>query len=905
MLGLLLLLLIPPDKDVRTGKLPNGFTYYIRHNEQPQKRAELYLVNKVGSVLEDEDQRGLAHFMEHMNFNGTTHFPKNELVNYLQKAGVSFGADLNAYTSFDETVYQLPIPAEMLPDGLRIMRDWAAEATLDSTEIEKERGIVLEEERLGKGAAERMSRQYYPLLLNHARYAERLPIGLDEVLMNFKPAVIRRFHHDWYRPDLQALIIVGDVDVDATEKMIKERFSDLKNPSSARVRPHYTVPLTHHNQFITVTDKETPTPTLEIIVKHTAPSLATDNDYLSLIKRNLFLRMLASRRYAEISQEQDPAYANMSAGIQPLLGGLDMFYFDVTPKTGRFKEGFAQAWRIIARIKQYGFTQQELDRAKADYSRSMLVSLNEKDKTPSVQFVKEYQQLFLHNEAAPGIVWEQGFTAAHIQAITLDDINGVIKEYIRDTDRDILVMAPAKDNLPDSVTVSSWLNNPGTVTAYKEDSVQQQLLSVKPVAGHVTERSEVAALGITRLTLSNGVHIILKPTDFKNDEIRFNGFSAGGTSLYDDKDYDAAAAAPGLISRFGLGDLNPVQLNNVLNGKVLNVSANILQRSQVISGVAAPADLETALQLAYLQCTHPRKDSVLFRSIINSSKEALINRQADPGSVFSDTITSTLGNYSYRASSSPERMDKIKLERAYDIYKERFADASGFTFVFVGKFAPDSIIPLLEQYLGALPSTYKKEQARDLGIHIPTGRITKKVFKGVENKALIRLVFSSDYNYSPLNNLLLKALGDILQIRLTQDLRESEGEVYSPSVQVQYNKYPKTRYALVVAFGCAPANADHLVERVQQIMQEMQANGPSADNIEKFKAAYVKNVELVLKDNSFWLGYLSGQYENNEDPLQVLDIPSLLEKVNNASLTEAADIFLGDKNMITFELLPG
>jgi zinc protease len=898
---------IPPDKLVRTGKLVNGFTYYIRHNEEPQKRVELYLVNKVGSVLEDEDQRGLAHFMEHMNFNGTTHFPKNELVDHLQKAGVRFGADLNAYTTFDETVYQLPVPAPMLSDGLRIMRDWAQEATLDSAEIEKERGIVLEEERLGKGASERMARQFYPMMLNHSHYADRLPIGLDDVLMHFKPATIRRFHHDWYRPDLQALIVVGDVDVTQTEKMIREQFSDLKNPVNERTRTPYTVPLTGHNQFLTVTDKEAASATIEILIKHKAPVLATTADYLSFIKRTLFTQLIAARRYAEVSQESQPAYANMNAGIQPLLGGLDMFYFDVTPKAGQFQDGFEQAWTIIERIRRDGFTAAELERAKVNYSRSMQTTLNEKDKTSSVKFVKEYQNLFLHNEAAPGIEWEEQFTRAHINAITLADINALIKEYIRFTDMDLLVMAPDKTNLPDSVAVNKWLKNvtAKSLSAYKEDSTHLSLLPVKPSSGKVVDKSYLSALNITRLTLSNGVTVILKPTDFKNDEIRFNGFSSGGTSVYDDKDFDAAAAAPGLMSRFGSGDLNPVQLSNVLNGKVLNVSANILQRTQNISGVAAPADLETALQLAYLQFTHPRKDSILFKSIISSSKNNLLNRNADPGNVFSDTIASILGSYSYRASPpSPERLDKITLQRAYDIYRERFSDASGFTFVFVGKFTPENITPLLEQYLGSLPSSYKKEQARDLGIHIPSGRIVKKVMKGQENKALVRMIFSSDYTYSPFNNLLLKALGDILQIRLTQDLRENEGEVYSPSVQVQFNKYPKSRYALVVAFGCAPENTEHLAERVEQIMQEMSANGPSAENVEKFKAAYSKNMELVLKDNSFWLTYLSGQYENKEDPMQVMNIETLLQKIDVASLRDATDVFFSDKNRILFELLP-
>ncbi|HEY6902353.1 MAG TPA: pitrilysin family protein, partial [Puia sp.] len=358
---------IPLDPAVRTGRLPNGFTYYIRHNEKPAKQVQLYLVCKVGSILEDPDQRGLAHFMEHMNFNGTKHFPKNDLVDYLQKAGVRFGADLNAYTSFDETVYQLPLPADnpaLVANGLQIMRDWAQDATLDSVEIEKERGIVLEEERLGKGAADRMTRAYLPVLLNQSRYADRLPIGTDDVLLHFPPATIRRFHQDWYRPDLQALIVVGDVDMDAIERSVKEKFSDLKNPATERPRTTYTVPLTGGRQFIAVTDKEDNAVALKLLVKHKTGPLVTEADYRESMKRALFNSMVAARKYAELSQDKNPAYVNVSAGIESLMGGTDAFAFEVTAKEGQLQAAFDRSWEVVEKIRRYGFTLSELDRAK-------------------------------------------------------------------------------------------------------------------------------------------------------------------------------------------------------------------------------------------------------------------------------------------------------------------------------------------------------------------------------------------------------------------------------------------------------------------------------------------------------------------------------------------------------------
>lgn len=903
---------IPVDPAVRTGKLPNGFTYYIRKNNEPQKRVQFYLVNKVGSVLEDEDQRGLAHFMEHMNFNGTKHYPKNDLVDYLQKAGVRFGADLNAYTSFDETVYELPIPTDdtaMVTSGIKIMRDWAQEATLDPTEIEKERGVILEEERLGKGASDRMARQFYPVMLNHSHYADRLPIGLDQVLINFKPEVINRFHHDWYRPDLQALIVVGDVNVDDVEKMVQIAFTNLDNPPHERPRTVYTVPLTGKKQFLTVTDKEKPSTEIEVLFKHQAQPIITEQDYLASMKRSLFNQLFAARRYAEISQQTNPAFSNMNVSISPLLGGLDMLSFDVTPKTGQLQQGFEQAWTILEKVKRNGFTQAELDRAKQNYLRSMEKGVNEQDKTPSISYVKEYQALFLKNEAAPGITWEYNFVKKHLDEVHLSDVTAVMNEYLQSADVDMLVLAPesAKSALPDEATVSGWIADLSKkdIPAYKEDVSDKPLLAVKPQAGKVIAKVFIPQINTTTLTLSNGVKVVLKPTDFKNDEIRFNAFSPGGTSLYDDQDYDNAANAAALVSRFGLAGFNPVQLSRVLNGKLLGVTASINQRASNINGNTSRVDLETALQLIYLQFTQPRKDTVLFTAIINNARDALANRYAEPANVFTDTISRVMGGYAFRNTpSTVERLNSISLQKAYGIYKERFADAANFTFTFVGNFDVNAITPLLTQYLGALPSLHKNEQARDLGIHIPAGIITKKVYKGTENKALVRLVISGDYQFSQMNNLLLNALGSTLQIKLLQHLREEESEVYSPAVQTIYNKQPKARFAFVIAFGCAPKNVDHLINMVEIEMANLRDQGPEADDVQKYKASYSKNIELALKDNGTWLAYLSGQYENHEDILQILDGQKNLDKITPATMKQAAAMFLSGENMISFELLP-
>lgn len=516
--------LLPSDPELRTGKLANGFTYYIRRNEQTKNRVELYLACKVGSVLEDDDQQGLAHFVEHMNFNGTKHFPKNELVDYLQKAGVRFGADLNAVTSFDETVYQLPIPTNdpsLLKNGLMIMRDWAQEAILDSLEIEKERGVILEEERLGKGARDRMSRQTLPVLLNHSRFANRLPIGKDEVLTTFKPAALRRFYHDWYRPDLQALIVVGDVDVNEVEQLIKLQFSDLKNPKPARPRLTYTVPLTGKEQFVLVTDKEVPLTSIEMMFKRPASVVNTEATYLEAMKIDLLTQLLANRKSAEASKENNPLFINSNVGVTSLFGKVNLLDLAVVPKAGQLKEGFKQAFRSLERIKRFGFTAEELENVKKMMLSSLEEGYKQQHQIPSKVYVKQYQNMFLNGETAPGIPWEYQFRKANMPAITLKEISAVLNKYLSSKDVDIIVAGPEKDkaSLLTAQHIHQWIDEVKgeKIPAFTDDTKAGILLAIKPQAGKVVKKELTAALNVTTLRLSNGLTVILKPTTFKKD----------------------------------------------------------------------------------------------------------------------------------------------------------------------------------------------------------------------------------------------------------------------------------------------------------------------------------------------------------------------------------------------------
>ncbi|SDT35369.1 zinc protease [Mucilaginibacter mallensis] len=902
---------LPLDPMVRTGKLPNGFMYYIRHNEEPKNRVMMYLVNKVGSVLEDEDQRGLAHFMEHMSFNGTKHFPHNELVDYLQKAGVRFGADINAYTSFDETVYELPIPSdkpELLQGGLEIMRDWAHEALLDPEEIDKERGVVLEEKRLGKGAGERMQRKYWPVILNDSRYAVRVPIGLDTVLDNFKRPVIARFYNDWYRPDLQALIIVGDINVDQIEASIKQQFASLKNPVHERVRTKYTVPLTGKNQFMAVTDKEMTTTEAEILIKHKAPEQRTAEDYRSALVQGLFDRML-SERYAELLRQADPPFIAGSAGISGFMGGLDLYDASVQTKPGELEKGLKAVWRETERLKRFGFTATELERAKTADLNAVESELKEKDKTNSGSYVKEYQAYFLRGEAAPGIEKEYQLTKNDLPEITLADVNSLAKTYITATNRDILILAPEKDksSLPDEVTVNRWLKAIETedLTPYKDEVSKMPLLSAVPVTGKIKSEEQNKDLNITTITLSNGVKVLLKPTDFKNDQIIFSSFAPGGTSLYSDADYQSAANAAGIVTAGGVGNYNTGELSKYLEGKQVSVKPYINERFQGISGGATPQDLETAMQLIYAYFTEPRKDSAIFEGAIARSKAGLTNRANDPASVFSDTVSAVMGSHNIRRTGpSLEKLEQINLDRAYKIYKERFTDAGNFTFTFVGSIDTNVIKPLLEKYLGSLPATNQHEQAKDLNIHAPSGKIERTVYKGSEPKATVYLVFSGKYDYSPENDVKMDAMKETLEIRLLQRLREDESGVYSPGVQESTTKLPQQRYSFLVHFGCAPQNVEKLIASTLDEIGKLKTDGPLQENVDKWRAEDRTSFEPALKTNSFWLGYINGQLQNSQPIEQISGYNALVDRVNPEGLKEMAKKYLNGDNYIRLVLLP-
>lgn len=902
---------LPVDPNVIIGKLPNGLTYYVRKNAEPKNRAELYLVNKVGSLLEDDNQQGLAHFTEHMAFNGTRDFPKNDLVNYLQKSGVKFGADLNAYTSFDETVYQLPIPTDsvaVFEKGFNILANWAAYQTFDPKEIESERGVVLGEKLAnGKNAQERLSLQTFPVLLNNSRYAQRIPIGKEDILKTFTPETIKSFYHTWYRPDLQAVIAVGDFDPDRVVELIKRNFSSLQNPVGEKPRTIYSVPPTPGTAVKIATDKEFPYTLAEIIVRHPQAIVKTTADLMQSIRIQLFNQML-NDRISELTQKPAPPFVYGQSSYGSFVGRQDAFTTIAVAKPGGLETAVKAAVAETERVRRFGFTLTELERAKQAALINIDNAYRERDKTRSSNFVTDYQQNFLTGDAIPGISFEYNFYVNNLTKITLEEMNALAGKFVSDQNRVIIVEGPEteKDKLPNEKTILDWIATGGKdVTPYIDNTVDKPLLDKLPTAGKVTETKVDSLIGTTTFTLSNGVKAILKSTQFKNDQVLINGYSFGGTSLASDDDYTSAELSAGIIGQSGIKDITQVQLNKMMSGKNVSVSPYISDVAQGITANTTPKDFETAMQLIYLYFTEPRKDNDVWQANISQTNALLANRGLNPGSVFQDTISATLYNHNFREMvTTPERLNKASLDKAYQFYKDRFADASGFVFTFVGNFDVDVLKPYIEAYLGSLPSTNSKQTYKNLNIYPPAGQINKTVTKGIGDKGSVQMVFNGAYDYNDANNIQIDALEEVLQIRLLDRLREKDGGTYAPGVRANYKKIPNSRYSITISFTCAPADIDKLVSDTQDEINKLKQNGAAQADIDKFVAEEARSTQVQLKENIFWAGYLGAASQNQENPDAILMHVSNLSNITPASTKAAANKYLSGANVIKFTLVP-
>jgi zinc protease len=902
---------VPVDPLITVGSLPNGLRYYVRENRQPQARAELRLVVNAGSVLEDEDQRGLAHFVEHMSFNGTLHFPRQDLGSFMQSLGMRFGAHVNAHTSFDETVYELQIPssnAAVIDRSLLILEDWARNVWFDPMEIDKERGVILEEWRLGLGADERIQDAQFPLLLKGSRYAERLPIGKPEIIKNVNHDRLKQFYADWYRPDLMAVIAVGDFDKSAVEAQVRSHFSSIPAASSPKSRPAYAVPDQPGTVYSVITDPEATTTRISVSSKMTARPQATIGAYRQHMVEQLFSSML-SARLDEMAQAPDAPFLRAQTDRSLFVRTEEATTLAALVATGGVERGLAALFTEVARVARFGFTAAELDRMKLNLQRGLQRAVIEKDKSPSGPLADEFVRNFIQAEPIPGIVYEYGLNQRFLPEITLAEVNSLAKDWMPDRNRLVAITAPEKDrpSLPSEAKLAAVIKaaSSAPLTAYVDKVSTVPLLAKLPSAGTIATTSTNEALGITEWRLSNGVRVVLKPTTFKQDEILFRAVSPGGTSLASDQDYIPAETADAVIAQGGLGGLSRLDLDKVLAGTTASVRADIGETEEGLGGGAARKDLETMFQLVYLTFTAPRADPVAFRVLNDQLKVMLANREAQPDTLFNEALEAALSQNHLRAQPlTPARLTQMNLEKSLAFYKDRFADASDFIFVFVGSFDLATMKPLVERYLVSLPALHRNEAPRDVGMHPPAGIVEKQVKSGIAPRSQVSIVFTGSFENDEMHRVVARAMSDTLGGNLQRTLREDLGGTYGVSVQSNFTKRPTQEYRVSITFACDPARTESLIKTAFQVIDQYKRSGPSEGQVADARAGLMRDFETNSERNDYLLNRLIYKYEYGEDVKDVFNMRPFYDQLTAPMLRDAARAYLDPNRYVEVTLVP-
>jgi zinc protease len=905
---------LPIDAHVKVGHLDNGLTYYIRQNAQPAKKVELRLVVNAGSVLEDENQRGLAHFCEHMAFNGTKHFQKNDLVSFLQSIGVQFGADLNAYTGFDETVYILPIPTDRpgnLDTGFMILEDWAHNVSYTTQDINEERPVILEESRMGKGAAQRMRDKYFPTLFSGSLYAERLPIGLDSIIKSFNPDTLRKFYHDWYRPDLMAVVVVGDVDPAKAESMIKAHFGYMQNPSNEKPRFAAVVPARTQSQGLVVTDKEATNYRVELIYSPDAKKPETNlGDYRRDLMKELFSIMLG-QRLAELTQKENPPFLGAAGDFEGFVRNYESFY----GRAAVGKDGVDSATnaliREVNRVKQYGFTDGELARAKKNLLNSMVQTYQERNKTESGDIVDDYVQNFLEKEPIPGVENEYRYYQELLPGISAAEVSALASSLNQNANYLVLLTGPDKGDFPlptnDALLALAKGADQLPVTAYQDKSVATDLIAQKPAPGKIIKEIKDARMGTTELTFANGVKVVVKSTDYKNDEIILGGFRKGGKSWYGAADRYNAEYAATVVTTMGIGDFSPTDLKKVNAGKTVALAPTLDEHFAGFSGSSSVKDLETMLEMVYLYSTQPRKDTALYNAFRTRSETSLKFIMANPQAAFLDTLRTVLYQNNILAPiivPHTEYFQQLDLERALQIYKDQFGSGSGFTFTLVGSIDLDKIKPLLEQYLGSLPSNGMVSSFKDNGVRPLADGSTLIVHKGKAQKGLILRFYDEQAPYTEASSLAFDGLGQVLQIRILDRLREKIGGIYSGGVETEWSHYALSNASMVVQLPCNPEKIDTLITAFKEELQKIRDNGPTAEDLEKVKAQWKEKYATDSKQNAYWLDALQGIYLMGQSVSATLDYVSRVDALKASEIQKAAQQLTKENHSFTAIQLP-
>lgn len=907
---------LPTDPALKTGKLENGLTYYIRYNKTPENRADFYIAQNVGSMQEEDSQAGLAHFLEHMAFNGTRNFPGKTMLNYLENNGIKFGVNINAYTSFDQTVYYLNnVPAtnqNLLDSCLLVLYDWSCGILLEEEELDKERGVIREEWRTRGGAQQRLTEKLLPELFRNSKYAERMPIGSIDVINNFKPEEIRAYYHKWYRPDLQGIIIVGDIDVEATEKKIKNLFGSISLNENRANREYYPVPDNEAPIVVIATDKEARNTSIRLYYKHDPLPPEMRNTQAGYIHGYIttVASMMINERFREISRKPNAPFTSASA--------YDNRYFIAKTKN---------AWTVVAgsaedkiknaliaivmetqRVKQHGFTDSEYDRARTNLLNGFENAYNNRDKQKNSYYSEEYVSNFTDGEPVPGIENEYQFLKSVAPQIPVEMISQTIQQLIGDKNIVLAITGPEKEGLvyPDKEELLNILMSikQEDIEPYAEEVIDRPLIETLPVPGTIVETQKDEEFDATVWRLSNGVTVILKKTDFKDDQILMTASSHGGTSSYALQDPVNSIMAGQVAALGGVGDFSLTELSKVLAGKNISISPVLGVMKQGFNGASSKKDFETILQLVYLYFTSPRPDRDAFESFLQRAEVQLKNIEAEPSVAFQDTITKRVYNDNPLFKRLKiEDIQKIDYERVMEMFKQSFSNPGSFVFTFAGNIDEEAVKPAILQYLGSIPGEYARNTYVELPMDIAKGTNEMVFQRGMQNpKASVFNIFSGYSEFTLKNNIIMGIFDQIMDIVYTEKIREEEGGTYGVSISGSIARYPEGQTTLQVNFDTDPDKAQELNNLVIKELKEIAGNGPRAEDFSKVKEYMLKAYNENIRENKYWLNQLTNKYFYDWDcHTHYLDT---LNMINPKDIQDFARQLLAQKNETTVIMLP-
>jgi len=904
----------PMDTAIRYGKLSNGMTYYIRHNEQPKQRAEFFIAQNVGAILEEDSQNGLAHFLEHMCFNGTKNYPGKNFLNGFEKMGVKFGVNINAYTSLDETVYNLSeVPTNregIIDSSLLILHDWSNFVSLEDGEIDQERGVIREEWRQGRNANRRIMQARNKVMFAGSQYANRDVIGDTAVINNFKYETLRSYYKKWYRPDLQAILIVGDVNVDQIEAKIKALFSDIPAPVNPAVRTYFTVPDNEKPIVGVFTDPEmTSTNMLMFWKRPVLPDEVRKSiQGYGMSRINGLISQMASERLNNICQEPGSPFANAGATITAFVRTTDVFAFYGSPVLGKEKEARERLLKEAEIIRRFGFTDSELERAKTDVLSYYEKAEKERNQQKNNKLVEEYVRNFTSAEPCPDISWENDMVKKMMPSISLQIVNQIASSYMTDKNFVFTVSGPEKAGLiypsNDELLQEIAAAKTATYEAFKDSVSNDPLIPKLPKAGKVKKTVENKEQGTIEWTLSNGIKVILKPTKFKDDEIKMSAWSNGGLSLVPQEDLMSGTFTPDVIQQSGLGTFNITDLNKKLNGKIASVTPGISNYEESMNGSSSVKDQETMLQLAYLYFTAPRKDANAYDLLLTQVKTYLENSTQNPQKAYSDSLNVITYGYNPRIQvMNMETIGKVDLNAVQRIYKERFANPADFTFAFVGNIDVTTFKPLVEEYLGGLKTTKKLEMWKDNGIRFQKGQIRKDIVKPLKvSKTTSNIRYTADMPFTMTNLVRMEAIASILNLRYTATIREKEGATYGVGLKGSVLNIPVEQAVLQIRFDTDPKLVEKMLGIIHSEIDTLALLGPKPEDLDKVKLNMFKQYKEDKEDNGFWSYALNRYYKDKIN--YAADFEKAVEALSIESIRATAKELLKQNNRLEILLQP-